>query len=53
MTFIPAENLFSPEDEKLKGIDFDANVPSENAYIKRHSATNYAYLMQKRDAQTR
>ena len=53
MTFIPAENLFSPEDEKLKGIDFDANVPSENAYVKRHSATNYAYLMQKRDAQTR
>lgn len=49
LTFIPAERLFDPLDEKLEGIDFDANVPTENAHLKWHSASHYAHLVQKHE----
>ena len=29
----------------LKGIDLDSNVPTENEYMKRYSAENYAYRL--------
>lgn len=42
---IPADTLFAPDDEQLKGIDFESPVPSENAFMKRYSAENFAFRM--------
>ena len=42
--FIPVETVLDGEnDKRLKGIDLDSNVPTENAYMKRYSVANYAY----------
>lgn len=44
--FIPVETVLDGEnDKRLKGIDLDSNVPTENAYMKRYSVANYAYKM--------
>lgn len=41
---IPVEKLFdNPDDYRLSGIDFDSSQMSENDYLKRFSADNYAY----------
>ena len=44
--FIPVETVLDGEnDKRLKGIDLDSNVPTENEYMKRYSVANYAYKM--------
>ena len=47
--FIPVETVLDSEnDKRLKGIDLDSNVPTENEYMKRYSAENYAYRLRNR-----
>ena len=44
--FISVETVLDGEnDKRLKGIDLDSNVPTENEYMKRYSVANYAYKM--------
>ena len=43
---IPIESVLDgPTDRRIDGIDLDAASPSENEYMKRYSAANYAYRM--------
>lgn len=47
--FIPVETVLDgAADDRLKGIDLDSNVPTENEYMKRYSAENYAYRLKNR-----
>ena len=42
--FIPVEEvLIGPNDKYLNGLDLDSPSPSENEYMKRYSAANYAH----------
>ena len=44
--FISAESVFDGTDSKyLKGISLDSPCPSENEYMKRYSAANYAHRL--------
>lgn len=46
VNFIPVETVLDgTADDRLKGIDLDSNVPTENEYMKRYSVANYAYKM--------
>ena len=42
--FIPAEDVLGASDSKyLDGLDLDSPSPSENDYMRRYSAANYAH----------
>ena len=44
--FISVETVLDGEnDKRLKGIDLDSNVPTENEYMKRYSVANYGCKM--------
>ena len=43
---IPVDEVISdPSDRRLRGIRLDSSRPSENEYMKRYSAENYAYRL--------
>ena len=42
--FIPAEDVLGASDSRyIEGLDLDSPSPSENEYMKRYSAANYAH----------
>ena len=42
--FIPAEDVLgAPDSQYLDGLDLDSPSPSENEYMRRYSAANYAH----------
>ena len=44
--FIPAEDVLGASDSKyLDGLDLDSPSPSENEYMRRYSAANYAHRL--------
>ena len=44
--FIPAESVLDSADSKyLRGIDLESPCPSENEYMRRFSAANYAHRL--------
>ena len=43
---IPVDEVIcDPSDRRLRGIRLDSSRPSENEYMKRYSAENYAYRL--------
>lgn len=43
---IPIESVLDgPTDRRIDGIDLDAPSPSENEYMRRYSAANYAHRL--------
>lgn len=40
---IPVEELLSPDDPRLEGIDLTTAAPTENDYLRRYSVQNYAH----------
>lgn len=43
---IPVDEVIGdPSDRRLRGIRLDSSRPSENEYMKRYSAENYAYRL--------
>ena len=43
---IPIESVLDgPTDRRIDGIDLDGPAPSENEYMKRYSAANYAHRL--------
>ena len=38
---IPVENIYFINDERLDGINFNSEIPSENKYLKRYNIDEY------------
>lgn len=46
--FIPIESVLECQgDERLRGINLNSNVPTENAFMQRFSVANYAYRLRR------